>query len=314
MKFNEQYTIEYHVIKFLNEELGYEYVKAEEFSKLRQFENEFIVSPLLLEAVKKINNVTDDTEAQSVVREVKKIDTNEGFLKAMRMGVDLVDSETRKTKNYRLVDFDIPDNNHFVVTNQFYFEGTLENIRPDVLVFLNGLPIVDIEAKSPTASSSVSFENAIDQLKRYERSAGRLFLPNCFNIATDGLKTVYGATYTPKQYFDHWREEGLDKQYPDEVDVTLVALLGKERLLDIIRNFLVFEITKERTIKKMARYQQMRAANKILERVREGERKKGLIWHTQGSGKSLTMFFTAWKLRYDPKLEKSQGIYFSRPH
>jgi len=323
MKFNEQYTVENHVIKYISESLGYEYIKPEEFSKLREFENEYIVTPLLLEALKRINGVEDE-EAFNVIREIKKIDTNEGFLNLYRNGVDIVDLATQRTKNYRVIDWSETDRdsssprgslgmtskNQFVVTNQFYFEGSSENIRPDIMIFLNGLPLVDIEAKSPTASSSVNFENAIDQIKRYERVAWKLFIPNCFNIVTDGLKTKYGPTYAAKQYFAQWRDsEPSPRPLPrgeedeDELEMTLRALLSKERLLDIIQNFIVFEKQKEKTIKEMCRYQQMRATNKIVERVQEGNKKRGLIWHTQGSGKSLTMFFTAWKLRFAPELK-----------
>jgi type I restriction enzyme R subunit len=242
---------------------------------------------------------------KSAVREIKKFDTNEAFLSAIREGVNLKDPETGKSRDYKIVDFDTPENNHFVVTNQFYFEGVTENIRPDVLIFLNGLPISDIEAKSPTASSSVSFENAIDQIKRYEKVAAKLFLPNAFNIATDGLKTVYGATYSPKQYFLSWREDphAQVKKFQEELDSTLYHLLSKEKLLDILKNFIVFEKKKDGITKKIARYQQLYATNKIIERVKDGEQKKGLIWHTQGSGKTLTMFFTAWKLRYEESLK-----------
>lgn len=303
MKFNEQYTIEYHVIKFIREKLSYEYIPAEEFSKLRSFENEYIITSHILESVKQINGV-DDTVAQSVVREVKKLDTNESFLVAMRDGINLKDQATGTFRDYKIIDFDNIENNRFVVTNQFYFEGVTENIRPDVMIFVNGLPLCDIEAKSPTASNSISFENAIDQLKRYERVAPKLFLPNCFNIATDGLKTVYGATYSPKQYFLSWREDRAEKKtFGDEIDSTMAFLLGKEQLLDIVKNFIVFEKKKEGIIKKITRYQQFYATNKIVARVKDGERKRGLIWHTQGSGKTLTMFFTAWKLRYDPELK-----------
>lgn len=304
MKFNEQYTIEYHVIKFLRERLGYEYIPADEFSKLRTFETEYIITPHLLTAVQKINGV-DENVAQSVVREVKKLDTNEAFLFAIRNGINLKDPNTGMFRDYKIVDFDNSDNNHFVVTNQFYFEGVTENIRTDILVFLNGLPISDIEAKSPTASSSVNFENAIDQIKRYERVAPKLFLPNAFNIATDGLKTVYGTTYSPKQYFLTWREDphGAESEFEKELDATLFYLFDKQHLLDVLKNFIVFEKKKDGITKKIARYQQLYATNKIVERVKEGEHKKGLIWHTQGSGKTLTMFFAAWKLRYDPLLK-----------
>lgn len=302
MKFNEQYTVENHIIKFLKEKLGYEYVKPEEFAKLREFENEYLVLPLLEKAVRTLNPDVDDTEVLSVVREVKKLDTNQAFLDVLRNGIDLVDAETRRTKTYKLVDFTGSKNNHFVVTNQFYFEGDTENIRPDILIFLNGIPIVDIEAKSPTASESVSFEDSINQIKRYERVARKLFLPNCFNIASDGLSTVYGATGAPKQYFLRWRDEELEKEVGGALEMSLVSLLEPSRLLDIVANFILFEKEKERTVKKIARYQQYRATNKIVERVVSKEKKQGLVWHTQGSGKTLTMYFTAWKLRFHPDL------------
>lgn len=303
MKFNEQYTVEKHIIKYLSQTLGYEYIVPEEFAKLRSLESEYLIVSQLAEAIKKINNLADDTEIQSVVREIKKIDTNEGFLNLLRDGVNLKDPTTGKMRDYMVVDYENLDNNRFVATNQFYFEGNLENIRPDILVFLNGIPVVDIEAKSPTASTNVSYENAIGQLKRYERVAMKLFWPNCFDIATDGLTTVYAPTYSPDQYFLKWRDESLEEKLDGTLEMTLTSLLDKERLLDIIRNFLVFEQTKDGRIKKMARYQQLRATNKIVERVRDGEKKRGLIWHTQGSGKSLTMFFTAWKLRFDKSLK-----------
>jgi len=301
MKFNEQYTVENHIIKYISETLGFDYIKPEEFAKLREFENEYLITPELLESIKRINNVNDD-EAQSVIREIKKIDTNEEFLNLLRSGVNLKDQKTGKTRDYLVVDYNNTDNNHFVVTNQFYFEGNLENIRPDIMVFLNGVPVIDIEAKSPTASEIVDYTKAIGQIKRYERNGIKLFWPNCFNIATDGLKTVYGATYAPAQYFLQWKDE-FPKESDEELEITLKALLSKDNLLDIIANFIVFEKEKEQKIKKVGRYQQIRATNKIVERVRGKEKKRGLVWHTQGSGKSLTMFFTAWKLRFDKELK-----------
>lgn len=302
MKFNEQHTIENHIIQFLQERLGYEYVKPQEFSKLREFENEYLITPLLLDAIKRINGIDSD-EAQSVIREVKKLDSNEEFLNVFRGGINLKDPETGKMRDYYVIDSDNIENNHFVVTNQFYFEGNSENIRPDVMVFLNGIPVIGIEAKSPTAASNVNYSNAVGQIKRYERNAFKLFWPNCFNIATDGLRTVYGATYAPAQYFLQWRDDELEKEAGGELEMTLTALLSKEHLIDVVKNFILFEKEKEQTVKKIARYQQFRATNKIIERVEEGRAKRGLIWHTQGSGKSLTMFFTAWKLRFNKRLK-----------
>jgi type I restriction enzyme R subunit len=303
MKFNEQVTIENYIIKFIKNKLGYEYIKPEEFAKLRSLESEYIIKPLFENAIKKNNPDASDDEVANVVREVNKIDTNEVFSKALREGINLKSSKTGKMQDYRLLDFENSENNQFVVTNQFYFEGDTENIRPDIMIFVNGLPLVDIEAKSPTASESVTFENGIDQIKRYEKVARKLFFPNCFTIASDGLKTVYGATYAPKQYFLQWRDEDLEKELDGELEMTLFALLNKPNLLDIVGNFILFEKEKEKLIKKIARYQQLRATNKIVNRVVNKEKHQGLIWHTQGSGKTLTMFFTAWKLRFNKLLQ-----------
>jgi type I restriction enzyme R subunit len=319
MRFNEQVTVENYIIKFIKDKLGFEYITPEEFAKLRDLESEYIIKSQLLDAVKRINKV-DDTIAKSVLREVNKIDTNKDFLDAIRNGINLKDPATGLFRDYKIVDFDNQENNQFVVTNQFYFEGDTENIRPDILIFVNGLPFVDIEAKSPTASEGVSFENGIDQIKRYEKVARKLFIPNCFNIASDGLKTVYGATGAPKQLFLQWRDPDAASAFAktsadkkamtvkeDVVDdasleITLTSLLSKKNFLDIVQNFILFEKEKEKMVKKMARYQQMRATNKIVERVFSKEKRQGLIWHTQGSGKTLTMFFTAWKLRFNKQL------------
>jgi type I restriction enzyme R subunit len=302
MKFNEQVTVENYIIKFIKDKLGFEYIKPEEFSKLRDLESEYIIIPLLEQAIKKLNPDASEGEIKNIIHEIKKIDTNEAFSKALRDGINIKNSTTGKKHDYKLVDFDNVENNQFVVTNQFYFEGDTENIRPDIMIFVNGIPLVNIEAKSPTASEGVSFENGIDQIKRYEKVAKKLFIPNCFNIASDGLKTVYGATGAPKQYFLQWKDENLENELGGELEMTLFSLLLKANFLDIVQNFILFEKEKEKLVKKIARYQQMRATNKIVERVLSKEKRQGLIWHTQGSGKTLTMYFTAWKLRFNKQL------------
>jgi len=154
MKFNEIATIEKYIIKYLKDNLDYEYIPPAQFATLREFETEYLIKSHLLEAIKKINKI-DDEQAKTILREIKKLDTNEEFLHLMRYGVNLKDPQTQKSRDYLVFDLTDLENNHFVVTNQFYFEGNSENIRTDVLVFVNGLPIVNIEAKSPTASTSI---------------------------------------------------------------------------------------------------------------------------------------------------------------
>lgn len=312
MKFNERATVELYIIKFLRETLGYTYIKPEEFALLRDQENEVLIETQLADAIRHVNNLDDETVVQSVIREVKKVDTNQDFLTLLRDGVTLKNQTTQKSVTYRIIDLVDHSRNQFVITNQLYFAGEVENIKPDIMLYVNGIPLVDIEAKSATASQNTDYTEAIGQFNRYERVAPKLFVPNLFNIATDGLQTVYGATYAPEQYFLKWRDDDLLKQYggdpaskessEGELETTLDALLRPANLLDILANFIVYEQTEDGLVKKIARYQQVRATNKIVERVKTGRDHKGLIWHTQGSGKTLTMFFTAWKLRYDPDL------------
>src|SRR3989344_583744 len=141
MKFNEQHTVENYIIKFIKDKLGYEYIKPDEFAKLRDLESEYIITPLLERAIGALNPTATESEIKNVIREVRKIDTNEGFSKALRDGINLKNAATGKKHDYKLLDFDTPENNHFVVTNQFYFEGDTENILPEILIVVNGLPL-----------------------------------------------------------------------------------------------------------------------------------------------------------------------------
>jgi type I restriction enzyme R subunit len=312
MKFNEAATIENHVIDFLVKELGYSFIGPGKFGELRGREDAVLVESMLAAAIRDINGVDDEAVVAAVVREVKKADNSRDFLELLRGGVWLKDAATQKTVRYDLIDFVDLKKNQFVVTNQLYFAGEIENIRPDIMLYLNGIPVVDIEAKSPVASTAVSYTEALGQFRRYARVAGKLFVPNAFGVATDGLQTVYGAVGAPDQYFAKWRDDDLLVKYGGDpknsdsseghLEMTLDALLRPVNLLDLIANFIVYEQTENGLVKKIARYQQVRATNRILARVKEGRERKGLIWHTQGSGKTLTMFFTAWKLRQDSSL------------
>ncbi|MFZ2193146.1 MAG: type I restriction endonuclease, partial [Candidatus Moraniibacteriota bacterium] len=261
MKFNEQHTIENHIIKYFKNDLKYEYIKPEEFAKFREFENEYLITPLLQESIKKLNGIDDDNLVQLLTKELKKIDNNEEFLMALRNGINYKDPATGKKTDYKVVDFENIDNNRFVVTNQFYFEGNAENIRPDVMVFVNGIPVSDIEAKSPTASITVSWENAVGQIKRYENVAPRMFIANCFNVVTDGTEsgTRYASTHSPIQYFFQWKDEENKDKFEGNLELTLWNLFNKKQLLDIIQNFIVFEKEGGKVVKKVCRYQQYRA-------------------------------------------------------
>lgn len=201
-----------------------------------------------------------------------------------------------------LIDFDDPSSNEFVVANQVVCTLGPEK-RFDLVGFVNGLPLVLGEAKSPTRPSVSWVDGAAQVHDDYEQNVPGFFVPNVFSFATDGKEYRYGAVRMPIQMWAPWRAGGDELAGLGEVDRAAVSMLRPEVVLDIAQNFTTFATDRQRRkIKVICRYQQYEAANQIVERVVEGRIRKGLIWHFQGSGKSLLMVFAANKLRLHPEL------------
>jgi len=279
--------------------LGYRYISPEENAAEREELNHVILQDTFLKSVQRINGIDADT-ARAVYADLLQITDNERWTHVLRGDYSRnVPGQTQK-KTIRLIDFKNAGNNTFTVTSQFKVQAEKNRIA-DLVCFINGIPLVVIEAKSPFSQKSRAGE-AFDQIKQYERDIPRLFYSNLFNIITDSDFVLYGATGAASQYWGRWRDPWPkeEKDFHSPLALGLYSLLEPSRLLDILAHFVVFETDDNQTIKKMCRYQQYRAVNRIVERVLEnrppGER-QGLVWHTQGSGKSLTMVFTALKLK-----------------
>lgn len=204
----------------------------------------------------------------------------------------------------RLIDLDSPDRvnaNQWLVSTEVTFrQGRVEK-RFDIVLWCNGIPLVVGEAKKAT-SSAVSWIDAAAQVHDdYEKSVPQFFVPNVMSFATEGKDLRYGAVGMPIEKWGPWRDE--DDEAPLVLDLGTVrtaveGALVPASVLEFLRFFTVFATDdKHRRIKRIARYQQFQATNLIVERVLLGETKKGLVWHFQGSGKSLLMVFTALKLR-----------------
>lgn len=282
------------------EGMGYRFVPPSDHSSLRDGDNHVLFRPHLVDAIKRINGLTE-ADAQATYADLVSVTDNERWISILRGDFSRVLQGKATHQTIRVVDFLNPANNTFTVTHQFRVKAELTRI-PDVVVHLNGIPAVVIECKSPVNAKDKSGE-AFEQIKQYERDIPRLFRSNCFNIITDGTNCLYGSTGSPAKFYGTWRDpwprEGKD--FPDGLSQGLWSLLEPGRLLDLIAHFIVFERTNDgggaKVVKKMCRYQQFRAVNKIVERVAEGKHRRGLIWHTQGSGKSLTMVYAALKLK-----------------
>ena len=208
----------------------------------------------------------------------------------------------------RLIDFDTLDNNRFVITNQYAVKA-LETKIPDIVLLINGIPVVVGEAKTPIRPSVSWLDGAHEIHDIYENAIPQLFVPNLLSFATEGKELFYGSVRCPLDYWSPWRLESeaddlVQKMGLGEVGQQLTDLMQPERLLDILRNFCLFSSDKKkRRAKIVCRYQQYEGANRLVDRVIEGRLRKGLIWHFQGSGKSLLMVFAAQKLRKAPRLK-----------
>jgi type I restriction enzyme R subunit len=201
----------------------------------------------------------------------------------------------------RLIDFDNPQNNRLVVSTQVTY-GPPEK-RFDIVLFVNGIPLVVGETKTPSRPSVSWVDGAHDIHDDYEKSVPAFFVPNVFSFATEGKTYRFGSIRMPLDLWAPWREGDSEVGGLAEVRTAVLGMLRPAIVLDILRYFTVFATDKQhRKIKIICRYQQYQAANQIVERVIQGRIKKGLIWHFQGSGKSLLMVFAAQKLRLDAAL------------
>lgn len=205
----------------------------------------------------------------------------------------------------KLIDFDDLERNHYVVTAQYTYRAGPTEKRADLVLLVNGFPVVIVEAKTPVRGSQSWLDGAIQINEDYERNVPELFVPNVFSVATEGKEFRYGSIGLPVESWGPWRIGG-DTSTPAlaQIEATITSMLVPEVVLDLLANFTAYATdSKKRRMKIIARYQQYDGANKIVGRVIAGRPKKGLIWHFQGSGKSLLMLFAARKLRLHPALQ-----------
>ncbi|TAK45021.1 MAG: type I restriction endonuclease subunit R [Betaproteobacteria bacterium] len=229
---------------------------------------------------------------------------NENFMAWVRGEKTMPFGKNGEHVPVRLVDATELGNNRLTVTNQWTFQaGTIEK-RFDVVFVVNGLPLVIGEAKTPTRSAVTWFDGAFQINQIYEREVPAMFVPNVFSFATEGKAFRYGSIRMPIEMWGPWRDDdNQDEGQLHHVKATVQSMLRPEVVLDILQSFTLFATDKKhRRIKVICRYQQYETANRMVTRVVAGYPKKGLIWHFQGSGKSLLMVFAAQKLRLHPRL------------
>lgn len=308
------------------------YAPSETLDAERESMREAILRPRLEAALMRLNpwlsaeNMTRVVRQLSTVQAASLMEANEQLHILLTYGAqvtqDTGDGLGVKSRTVRLLDFDDPAGakNEFIFTRQF----AVQNVRnliivPDIVLFVNGIPLAVIECKSPKIPDPMS--RAIEQLARYQEledrfdtcGAPKLFETVQIVAGICGVKSGYATVGTPQAFWGEWKAPyplTLDAFQQSEGDVTaqnvlIYGLFRRENFLDLIRNFIVFEVDGGRTVKKLARYQQFIAVNRAIARIltEHGTNRGGIVWHTQGSGKSLTMVYMALKLRRLAELE-----------
>lgn len=226
------------------------------------------------------------------------------------IGVEYRNEEGRVVGNKAwLVDFKDMENNDFLAVNQFTVVEEKRERRPDVVLFVNGLPLVVIELKNP-ADENATCRKAFNQIQTYKSEVGSLFTYNQIAVISDGVKAKAAAFLSPWERFMPWRTVAGDELAPrtqPQIETLVQGMLDPKRLLDLVHHFIVFEEEKGGIAKKLAAYHQYHAVNAAVESTLEatspkGDRRIGVVWHTQGSGKSLTMAFFAGKVIAQPEM------------
>ena len=309
MTFIEKNLEDYIISKL--EEKGWKFVPADSLERI-SYEEPLLISSLS-RSLKNINKKSGigNEEINKVINMIKLTGTGiegaKAILNYYKFGIP-VKFEKEKVINYvKLFDFQNTDNNEFIVSRQVYYHGN-DFIRVDIILYINGIPLINIECKNPLVVSE-SWYTAYKQIIDYKNTVPELYKYIQIGVATEATARYFPIVTWKDEILTHWwRCEGKDA-----ID-SAMGMLSCSTILDIIENYIFLRIEREEASKVIARYMQYIASNKIVERVKENlagkeEKNRGLIWHWQGSGKTFTMIFAANKLYYLDKFE-NPSIFF----
>ncbi|MBG9749809.1 DEAD/DEAH box helicase [Bacillus thuringiensis] len=314
-KYNE-WELESAALEWL-EEMDYEIVEGPDIAPdgnyaERESFHDVVLVDRLRDSLQKINPTLERKVIEEAIQKIianaspNIVLNNKQFHKFVTDGIEI---QTQGTDGYNptvsvyVFDFENPKNNNFMAVNQFTVIEGQANKRPDIIVFVNGLPLVVIELKNAT-NEDVDITDAYNQLQTYKQAIPTLFRYNAFLIASDGINARVGSLTANEERFMKWRTvdgETLASPAEPQLEVMIKGVLEPSRLLNVVQNFILFQTDGVDTFKILAAYHQYHAVNKAVEKAKlataqGGDHKIGVVWHTQGSGKSLSMVFYAGKL------------------
>ena len=280
---------------------GWRYCDADEALRLRGSDGVAIFFDVASTALRMLNPELGAELAETFLRRLVNVYPNiQGNFDAWEFlcgsKTVFVPEESRE-RNVRLLDREVLEHNTFHVTDEFVFTNGHETVRADVVFLVNGIPVLLVETKAATRREGIG--EAFDQVRRYHREAPELLALLQLESLTNVVRFVYGPTwnFSSKALFD-WREEAAG-----DFESLVKTFVHPHRVLRILTDFILFTRSDDELAKVVLRPHQMRAAERVVDRARHGERRRGLVWHTQGSGKTYTMIVAAKKLMEDPLFE-----------
>jgi type I restriction enzyme R subunit len=287
--------------------IGWQYLKPEEALRMRGGETGLYLSSILEAQLLRLNpGVVDASNVGEIMRRLNllqpKIEGNRDALSWMHGEQSMYVAAEKRERNVRLIDYETPANNVFHVTDEWSQQGVVYKNRADVVFLINGIPVAIAETKKAGLQDGLA--KGIDQIRRYHRETPEMLIaPQVFEV-TQLLDFYYGATWnTSRKNIFNWREV-VSGDYEQKVK----HFFDRRRFLRLLRDYVVFLSRDDELTKLILRQHQIRAVEKVVQRVQEGVKRHGLIWHTQGSGKTLTMITIASKLLEAPQREKPTVI------
>lgn len=286
-------------------------IAPDESSAERSSYREVLLEDRLHQAISRLNPQLDSNTIGGVISTIRRPDSVDLFSENWRVykylisGIPIEQRDTNGEIRYErawLVDFENPEQNDFLVINQFRVEGDSTPRRPDIVMFINGIPIGVIELKAP-GEDRATLHGAYDQLRTYAAEIPALLTYNALCVISTGTQARMGALLGQFEHYAPWKTingEKLASREVPELEVLVRGVCDQTRLLDILQNFIVFSDENKGAVKRICKYHQFHAVNKAvnstIQAIERGDGRAGVVWHTQGSGKSLEMLFYVEKI------------------
>lgn len=311
--FNEDNLVEQTAIKLIkqiwnDENCHVNAFKDEDDATLgRDNRGEVILKKYLLPALQKINPSIPEDALEQAINELTRdrsnntlVRANQDVYKLLKDGYSVnikTNGGNTKTETVKFFDFETPDNNNFLCVSQFWVVGEMHTRRPDVVLFVNGIPLMLLELKASHKSLVDAYR---DNIRDYKDTIPQLFWYNCGIIISNGIENKFGSLTSPFEYFNEWKKVASEDD-PSKTDLTTIifGICDKSRMLDIFENFIIYDESLGEVKKIVPRYFQFYGVNRAFERVlkrKELDGKLGVFWHTQGSGKSFAMVYLSQKV------------------